>query len=223
MWGFQADGSVVISVPNASGNPLQWQYTVSPIIVSSNNSQSWASAATVLHNHVYVLGSLSDQAQTLARIRIDALEQSQLEAFEFFYGSEQWAPYNPTRPFAALWSGGDTVPETTLMQHPLLGWYLLYVRFFGNTMLIRYAPSVTGPWSDPVEVFPLPAPYNNGTAGVFCYAVKSHPEWASTNDEIVVSFASNAGWEAVQNDLRLYSVQFVRIQVSNNNLRTNKK
>jgi len=103
--------------------------------------------------------------------------------------------------------------ETTLTWHAGMQlWYLQYLPFMGAQLLLRTAPALTGPWSAPAAVFPLPAAYT--VPGAFCYAVKSHPEWAVGSWQLVLSFVCNSPVDQMLADLNLYVPVFVRVNIT---------
>src|SRR5579863_10359902 len=77
-------------------------------------------------------------------------------------------------------------------------------------IVVRQAPRPEGPWGPPAVVHRCPeADWN---PKYFCYAAKAHPELASGDRELIVSYAVNSTdfGQAIR-DLRIYRPRFVRV------------
>ncbi len=142
-----------------------------------------------------------------------ALAAGALGEMEYLWADGQWAALRTDLPLAALFDG-PAVQETTLVWHAGLQlWYLMYFTFGSTQLLARTAPALEGPWSAPLAVYTLQPPYN--AEGVFCYAVKAHPEWAHPEGtELVVSFVCNAPVAQMLRTLAIYLPVFLRIEVA---------
>ena len=74
-------------------------------------------------------------------------------------------------------------------RHPKLGWYAVAIPVLGDAVYLQTAPALTGPWSTRKEkLFTVPAPWNSST--YYSYFPTPHPELASTDREIVMTFVS---------------------------------
>jgi hypothetical protein len=60
-------------------------------------------------------------------------------------------------------------------------------------------------------VYEIPAPWN--ALPVYCYAVKSHPEFEQTDNEIVFTFMSNAGLRDLVKMTDVYIPQVIRVTI----------
>jgi hypothetical protein len=89
----------------------------------------------------------------------------------------------------------------------------VYSEGIWGRILLRLAPSLTGPWSEPNLVYRCPE--MTWSPKVFCYAGKAHPELASAPDELLITYAANSGnfWEVIS-DARLYWPRFVRVKLN---------
>ena len=73
--------------------------------------------------------------------------------------------------------------------HPVLGWYAFIIPTLGDAVYLQTAPALTGPWSTRKEkLFTVPAPWNSSS--YYSYFPTPHPELASTDRQIVMSFVS---------------------------------
>jgi len=221
-FGFATRWTTVITVQNPQDDPNDWKYTQTPLS-DTDNILSWSIGAFTkypLDNYLYLLGShnnKTDNSAVLSRISLSNLIQnnwSQLEFWAFESASSTQPSYivgNHYWKLAPLFS--PSIPETSMQYHPFLKQYfVLDIRFLDNKVSLRVANQPEGPWSQPTDIYTIPPPWT-GT-GVFCYAPKSHPEFAKSN-EIVFSFMSNT---FDINDLKtktsVYIPQFIRVTIS---------
>ena len=91
----------------------------------------------------------------------------------------------------------------------------VYAEGIGGRILLRLAPTLAGPWGDPVLVFRCPE--MDWPSKAFCYAAKAHPELTSAPDELLITYAANSWdfWNLFK-DARLYWPRFVRVRLSPN-------
>ena len=103
------------------------------------------------------------------------------------------------------------ISEASIFYNDFMkSYYVLYCNnYFGdNNIYIHTSKSIEGPWKTDV-FFVLPSPYSN-TKGVFCYAIKSHPQFAGKN-EIVFSIVCNSNdLSILANNLWVYTPIFFR-------------
>src|ERR1700679_1808503 len=88
-----------------------------------------------------------------------------------------------------LFSGAST---TTVEFNAYLGAYTaVYAETLSNTVVIRTAPALTGPWSDPEILFTANKPEGNA------YDAASHPEYEEQNGKVLYftcSRSNGQGW-----------------------------
>lgn len=91
----------------------------------------------------------------------------------------------------------------------------VYSEGISGRIVMRFAPSLTGPWGSPVLVYRCPE--MDWPAKAFCYAGKAHPALTSAPDELLITYAANAWdfWDLFKN-ARLYWPRFVRVNLSAN-------
>jgi len=91
----------------------------------------------------------------------------------------------------------------------------VYSQGIEGRILLRLAPSLAGPWGDPVLAFRCPE--MDWPSKAFCYAAKAHPELTSAPDELLITYAANSWdfWNLFK-DARLYWPRFVRVKLSPN-------
>ena len=79
-------------------------------------------------------------------------------------------------------------------------------------ILGRFAPKPEGPFGEPVLLYTCPDVTWNER--YFCYAAKAHPELAKSDDELIITYATNSSdfWDHGR-DMRLYWPRFVRVKI----------
>jgi hypothetical protein len=124
-----------------------------------------------------------DHDGRFARWPLDAIGSGDLSEPEWWDGSAWSATAAVAIP------GGAT--ECSLSQVGDV-WLHVASRGFGaTTIAIRTAPAITGPWSDPLDVF---TPPESAAPNAFVYAGKGHPTLTTHTPgaTIVVTYANNS-------------------------------
>ena len=84
-------------------------------------------------------------------------------------------------------------------------------RSLTSSVVLRTAPALTGPWSEPVEAFRCKDAELDPALG--CYAGKEHPEWAEQGGRVVyLTYASNADPKVVLATDKHYWPHLLRVR-----------
>ena len=110
----------------------------------------------------------------------------------------------------------NVASEFSVSFQPLLNQYVLVYTEKGfsghsNSFVIRLSPNLYGPWTDPIPVYRcLEA---QGDPRICCYAAKGHPEFASSPEDLILTYVANScdGDLKVLADASLYRPRFLRI------------
>ena len=219
---------------NAS-NPLTWPDPIILSLPNVNNSFSVGSAVTLGDEngmpissteplnldttYVYLLGSGGAKGQDtiLGRCLVKNVLQKDWSSLEYYTTSSTWSLFSNNLQPALLFN--PAASETTLIYHEYLqAWYMVMSDTFAyNSIGIRTAPTLTGPWSDFISLYPLPNTYTYG--GAFCYAGKGHAEFTVGNpNEFMVTFMCNTPTiPELLNRTNIYVPQFLRTTITTNN------
>jgi hypothetical protein len=110
----------------------------------------------------------------------------------------------------------DAPPETSLvwLPSPVSRWLILNIPFGSSALCMRIAPKLTGPWSEEVAFFNITTPWVDPHGSAFSYSPKIHAEMASSADELIITYMSNADGKTVAADTLLYVPQILRVQIS---------
>jgi hypothetical protein len=144
-----------------------------------------------IDDYLYLWGSLGT-GMHLARTRPDAIED--LASYEYLVRAPsvrqpdvkpQWS--NTFKPTASLF---DSVPnEMSASYNAYLNQYVAIHSFHREGQIVmRMAPSITGPWSVPHTIYKP----KNVKDGALIYAAKEHPELASSGGRVLyVTFVNS--------------------------------
>jgi hypothetical protein len=115
-----------------------------------------------------------------------------------FWNGDSWSESMSDR--AAVFTGAPTL---TVEHDAYLGAYTaLYAEPMSNHVVLRTAPAITGPWSDPKPLFDADKP--NGGA----YDAASHAEFEEQNGKVLyVTFSRS-------NDKGLFGSEFALVRVT---------
>ena len=222
---FKTLGAELFTVQNPLKSPDGWQYKRH--YIPEENGVVWSSALTRRGNVVYLFGQRGtgfDAKTVLSRISVANAESGKWEKRTVFSNEGWQKSATPT-----TIKGLPGVSETTVQHNPFFNWYSLQIPPLSDDIHLYTAEQITGPWTDQGVVYSIPAPWSNtktkdGKPVFIAYAVKSHPELAEKEHEIVLTYNVNLDpfvkgltdklGEYLKNKAYegLYVPQFVRIE-----------
>lgn len=232
---FELTDMKLARVPNALDPPAAWSFDVLPL--SESESAFPASAMVVHGDYVYFFTFLEKASgarpRTLTRLPLIALAQpSPSQAFETLGQDGRWQP--GFAPMSALVVMDDSATEMSVNYDAASKqWVAVYSPLGGlaqastaaptNDVLLRTAPKLEGPWSQPQSIFHIPELQKTSPGYVentFCYAAKEHPEFAGS-ESMLISYVCNlytpaggdraATLKRLVSEMRLYRPQVVRV------------
>lgn len=188
--GFAGAGFRALRVADPSGPPLGW--TLEPTTVHAPSFAPTANVACSTVDGGFLVALVTDDDDHdgyLARwplARIAAGDD--LADPEWWTGASWLAESTLTNRPAVVIPDGAT--ECSLHLDPWAGWMMVWSRGFGDTTIaLRTAPALTGPWSDPFDVF---TPPESTVDGAFVYAAKAHPTLRGPDGGILITYADNS-------------------------------
>jgi len=219
---FAMAGMDVLELRAAGDDPLAWPaaalVSTTARFQRANFTLGCAAAYDAAAGVVYLLGAAgAQQSAVAARLPAAGLAAGDWAALEYWMPSGAWAaaPADGAPP-AAQPLFAFMPSEATLVWHPFMQlWYVVVANTFvyGADIVLRTAPAVTGPWSDELRVYSVPASMLAG--GAFCYAGKAHPELSPQGaPELVFSFMCNTqGIPPLLNRTDIYVPQLIRVAI----------
>jgi len=218
--GFDLAGSLVITVSNPDEPPAEWRPERRPVPFFRHGDQGdsfFGVCCLLCGGSLYVYGVREDwnrgpegRSLLVARAPPEFADSGDFRAWRFFDGRQWVADWTRAAP---LFEGAAT--EMSVSWLPALGRHVaVYTRFgLSEFILARTSLLPEGPWSEPAVLYRCPDVAWNSR--YFSYAGKAHPELARTEDELIVTYATNSTSEEDHyGDLRIYWPRFVRATVS---------
>jgi hypothetical protein len=144
---------------------------------------------------------------TCALARVSVGDIANLEAYRYYNRERGWI--GDRRRASELFT--NVVSEATVSWNRFLERYLIvHTESLSSNVVLRTAPALTGPWSEPIEVFRCQDPELDPEFG--CYAGKEHHEWARNGDRVLfLTYASNAPTEVLLTSDRFYWPHLLRV------------
>ena len=216
-FGFKQVDGWLAEVANPDASPPQWRTTQTKVPFTqiwTNSALIFGGAVLRQGEYVYIFGSDSRPEAEKAGVpnglvlaRVMAEQFADFAQWRFLANGAWQKDFEKVTPvFPHLGS------EYSVSWVPSRKAYAaVYSEGIGGRILVRLAPALTGPWSEPVQVYRCPE--MDWPSKAFCYAAKAHPELTSAPDELLITYAANS-WEFSNliNDARLYWPRFVRVK-----------
>jgi hypothetical protein len=132
---------------------------------------------------------------TLARIPIAQLDRPR-ESIEYQANDGAWKPGGGWQDARIIIDRGAT--EMSVRYHSSINKWVAVQngpQLFSHEIIIRKAPTLEGPWSEPEPIYSFPEMKKSNPRydrDTFCYAAKEHAEFASASGSTVVTYACNS-------------------------------
>jgi hypothetical protein len=199
------------AAPGPDDEPSAWR--VRPLETPANPLGILVGFAAVVHRgeYVYALGSqnpVKSHPIYAARWLAEEVRRGNLRQPEWWAGERLgWIPDSSNVQRWPLFENGQS--ELTIHPDQLAQRFLeVQTQGFGSAeVMMRAAPTLTGPWSAPRMVYRPPEYYR---PNVMIYAAKAHPELSGA--DLVLTYATNTFQfpEQVADSL-IYYPRFVRL------------
>ena len=192
--GFSSAGYALAVIKNPDQPPSDWE----PVIINAKESAFDAVPATaVVRDDEYIVGLALKQEGThagaLVRFLASSLAVGNIENPQWWAGSNLgWVGEPDLGPAGPVFVINDAGAESSLHwdQRTQSFIHIATYGFGAATIGMRTAPSLTGPWSEPVEIYRPPE-----LAGPqpFVYSAIAHPELEGSDpDDLIVTYATNS-------------------------------
>jgi hypothetical protein len=228
---FSLAGFDVITLPqDADGtrfaDPMDWPASLATVTIGKYVGDNFSVGNAVTYvaeeDALYLLGSWkgprspASNSAILARITAASwVAQTFATDLTFLLSNGSWAPhYDSIGDDLELLFSVDVPSETTMTWVPAISaWAILIANtFLYSSVMMRTAPSLTGPWADAVPLYEIPS-FMSGN-GSFCYAGKMHDEFAAP-DSFVFSYNCNVqGFPPLLDRPEIYTPQLIRTTIT---------
>ncbi|MGO8717597.1 MAG: DUF4185 domain-containing protein [Acidobacteriaceae bacterium] len=177
---FATCGSDLARVSHLDRDPQQWSVQYFPLV--PNGVKAYPSASTVVDGkYVYLFALYESGSRPLlvTRVPLKGLNNPK-KHLEYLAADGQWKPgFDPANAKQVMKTGST---ELSIRYHPALKKWLAVMldpHGFSDKVILRSAPTLTGPWSEPQVIYHIPEmlPGPKRDKDTFCYAGKEHPEF----------------------------------------------
>jgi uncharacterized protein DUF4185 len=192
--GFEICGADLAHVTDLKKNPQDWKVFYFPLVPEGVHASP--SASTVIDGdylYIFTLDESGKRPEILTRIPLSGLDDPK-KNLQYLGSDDEWHPGLTPAKAKTVMRGGPS--ELTVRYHPeLKKWIALHVdpTLFSDKVLLRTAPSLTGPWTDGEVIYRIPELQKNSPGydpDTFCYAGKEHPELEKSG-ELVFTYVCN--------------------------------
>lgn len=191
--GFETCGSDLARISSPGSDPEQWKITYFPLV--KDGVRAYPSATAVVdgaYADLFALHEEGDKALVATRIPLSGLDAPQ-KNLEYLAANGQWRKgFDPVHAASVMAPG---ISELSIRYHPELKQWLAVMfkpGMFSKEILLRSAPTATGPWSEGQVIYSIPEMNPNAPGydkDTFCYAGKEHPEFE--HGDLVFTYVCN--------------------------------
>lgn len=214
-FGFMLVANWLGHIANPEDPPDRWIFSQHKI-PWGNAQRQFGSFVLMEGGYAYIYGTVAEPAKQgitwnmiLARAPMGRL--ADFQSWHFFRDGEWIANGDRAGRICA-----NVASEFSVSFHPPVNRYVLVYTEKGfsqgpDKTVLRLAPSLYGPWSDPIQIYRCPEAERDPR--LCCYAAKGHPEIALSSRELLLTYVANSctGDLKVLSDANLYRPRFLRI------------
>ncbi len=212
--GFATCGTDLARIDSPGANPLAWKVRYFPLV--ANGAHAYPSATAVVvgkYADIFALDEEHDRPLIASRIPLGGLQDPQAN-LEYLARGGQWRKgFNPASAQPVMSPG---ISELSIRYHPELKQWVAVMfdpQAFSSHILLRTAPSPTGPWTEGRIIYTVPelVPGNpRYHKNNFCYAAKEHPEFEKGN--LVFTYVCNTfAVKKLATEMDIYFPRVVRM------------
>jgi len=215
---FETCGADLAKVSGLDADPQKWKLEYFPLIPGGVGA--YPSAAAVVEGgyvYLFALYETEGRPEILTRIPIKGLT-APAKNVQYLSKRGTWEPGLKPEDAMHVMEHGNT--EMSVKYHPGIGKWLAVVtapQFFSDAILLRTAPSLTGPWTEGEVIYHVPemqksyAGYDQDT---FCYAAKEHPEFRGAGSLLFTYVCNTLDVKRLSRDLGIYFPKAVRVPLT---------
>lgn len=212
--GFETCGADLAHISAPGADPQRWKIDYFPLV--PDGTHAYPSATAVVYDksaYLFALEESGARPLVATRIPIKGLKDP-AKPLEYLAADGTWeSGFTPQNAMQVMKRGST---ELSIRYHPELHRWLA-VMFspdaFSSKILLRTAPSLTGPWTDGQVIYQAPEmqPANPGyDKDTFCYAAKEHPEFE--RGDLVFTYVCNTfAVPKLASNTSIYYPQVVRM------------
>jgi hypothetical protein len=179
--GFETCGTDLARIAWQESDPQSWKIDYFPLV--PDGAHAYPSSAAVVDDgyaYIFALKETGTRPLLATRIPLDGLSDP-AKNLQYLDLDGQWhGGFDPAQAQPIMQKGS---PELSIRYHPESKQWVAIMfepEAFSSKVLLRTAPSLTGPWTQGEVVYQVPEmqPQTPGyDKNTFCYAGKEHPEF----------------------------------------------
>lgn len=212
---FETCGSDLAQISHLQRDPQQWKVTIRPLV--ADGAHAYPSATTVVYDgyaYLFALYEHGNRPLLVTRIPLTKLTEPAAN-LEYLATDGTWKHgFDPAHAKEVMARGST---ELSIRYHPELHQWVAVMfdpSWFSDKVLLRTAPTLTGPWSEGDVIYRVPEMQSGPKRdkNVFCYAGKEHPELESGAKNVVFTYVCNTmNIPGLLTDLDIYHPKVVEI------------
>jgi hypothetical protein len=211
--GFEICGTDLAKVTSLGKNPQDWKIAYYPLTEDAQHVEA-GSASLVDGDHLYLFGLWEKgEGRPTILIRIPWSATDPQKQMEYLGTDDAWhAGLAPEKAKAVMAHGAS---EMSVNYHPeLKKWIAVMVdpQIFSDKVLLRTAPSMTGPWTEGEVIYHVPElqkSYAHYDKDTFCYAGKEHPEFEKPGELVFTYVCNSMKPKKIETETDIYTPQVV--------------
>jgi hypothetical protein len=214
--GFETCGADLARVSAPGPDPQQWKIDYFPLV--PDGAHAYPSATAVVEGsdaYLFALEESGTRPLLATRIPLKGLRDPAAH-LEYLGPAGKWrSGFTPQNAEPVMKQGSS---ELSIRYHPELHQWLAVLfapDAFSSSILLRTAPSLTGPWTAGQVIYKTPEmqPGNPGyDKDTFCYAAKEHPEFE--RGDLVFTYVCNTfAVPKLATETAIYFPQVVRMKM----------
>lgn len=213
--GFEVCGTDLAHVTRVKKDPQKWKVSYSPLVEESVHANPSATALIEGDNlYIFTLYEQGNRPQILTRIPLKGLGEPK-KNLQYLGSDDQWHDgIEPAKAKVIMTKGAS---EMSVRYHPeWKKWLAVLVdpQIFSDKVLLRSAPSMTGPWTEGDVIYKIPILQKNDPnydADTFCYAGKEHPEFEKPGELLFTYVCNSMKPKKLEAETNVYFPQVVRM------------
>jgi hypothetical protein len=211
---FATCGSDLARLSHLDRDPQRWTVQYFPLV--PDGLKAYPSATTVVEGkyvYLFALYESSSRPLLVTRIPVKRLDKPK-KNLEYLATDGQWKPgFDPADAKQVMKTGST---ELSIRYHrDLKKWLavMLDPHGFSDKVILRSAPTLTGPWSEPQVIYHIPEmlPGPKRDQDTFCYAGKEHPEFETHGDLVFTYVCNTMNVPKLATNTSIYYPQVVRV------------
>ena len=196
-------------------DPQKWKVSYFPLVEESVHANPSASALIEGdYLYIFTLYEQGSRSQILTRIPLKGLGDPK-NSLQYLGSNDKW--HDGIEPVKAKVVMNKGASEMSVRYHPeLKKWLAVLVdpQIFSDKVLLRTAPSMTGPWTEGSVIYHIPELQKSNSgydSDTFCYAGKEHPEFEKPGELLFTYVCNSMKPKKLEAETQVYFPQVVRM------------